>query len=86
MERNNVAHRVEGSTAKVCQQGLFICDTDGKLGRQEVIYWFGKHYISKVDVADRKYGPRNWVGRSREGCKSQGADCGAGVVAVGLGT
>ena len=31
---DNVAHRVEDSIAKVCQQGLFLCDPDGQLDEQ----------------------------------------------------
>ena len=48
-------------------------------------YWSRKHNLAEVDVSDRKYGRRNWVGHLREGREARYADCGAGVVAVGLG-
>ena len=48
-------------------------------------YWFIKHWPVEVNVADRKYRRRHWVGRSREVLEAQYSDCGMGVVTVGLG-
>ena len=49
------------------------------------MYWFGKHFLAKIDVADRKHGRRHLVGNSHEGIEDQDADRGAGVVNFGLG-
>ena len=50
-----------------------------------MIYWFRKHRISDVDVTGRKYGQQHQVGWLREGQEARDTDCGAGVVAVGMG-
>ena len=49
-------------------------------------YWFRKHRLFEVYVANRKYGGRNRVRCLREGQEARDADCGAGVVTVELGT
>ena len=81
-----VAHSVKGSAVKVCQQGLFLSNPDGLLGRKKVRYRFRKYCLAEVDVSDLKYRRRHWVGHSREGQVSQDTVCGTGIVAVGMGT
>ena len=56
------------------------------MGGKEVIYSLRKHSLAEVNVTNRKYGRQHRVGRSQEGKEDIDTYCGAGVVAVGLGT
>ena len=79
-----IAHFVNGSVVRVCHQGLFLSNYNGQSDVQTVRYWSRKTRHSKVNVANRKYGQRHRVGRSREGQEARDADCGTGYVEVGL--
>ena len=81
-----VMHWVKVSVTKVCQQGLFISNPNEQSDGQKVRYRFQKHSLAEVDGADGKYRRRHWVGCSCEGQEARDADCGVGVVVVGLGT
>ena len=65
-EGENVAHCVEGGVSEVHQQGLFICNPDGELGRQKVRYWIREIFIVKIDVSEREHRCRHRVRRSFE--------------------
>ena len=55
-EMDNVTHCVKVVIVKMCQQGLFLLNTDRDSGGQKVKYSLGENSLVEFNVTDRKHG------------------------------